>query len=108
MLYSAAIDSPIGRLVIAAAEDAVVAIAWADTAEGEENPLLVEARHQLEAYFDRRLQLLRSAVEARRLCARASGMGGDAADPPRADAMLWRIGDGGRFGAASGRPRLRA
>lgn len=55
MLYSAAIDSPIGRLVIAAAEDAVVAIAWADTAKGEENPLLVEACHQLEAYFDRRL-----------------------------------------------------
>jgi methylated-DNA-[protein]-cysteine S-methyltransferase len=45
----------VGRSTISATDDAIVAIGWADTAEGEEAPLLVEARRQLEAYFDRRL-----------------------------------------------------
>jgi methylated-DNA-[protein]-cysteine S-methyltransferase len=55
MLCSATIDSPIGRLTIAATDDAIVAIAWKGEPYGGGNALLVEAQRQLEAYFARRL-----------------------------------------------------
>jgi methylated-DNA-[protein]-cysteine S-methyltransferase len=55
MLCSVAIDSPVGRLTIHAAQDAVVAIGWGDQESGEPAPLLAEARRQLEAYFEGRL-----------------------------------------------------
>lgn len=53
--HSAAIDSPVGRLTITAAEDAIVAINWGDRAAGEQTPLLAEACRQLGAYFGGRL-----------------------------------------------------
>jgi methylated-DNA-[protein]-cysteine S-methyltransferase len=60
MHCSVAVDSPVGRLTVSATEDAIVAVGWAGDAQGgkaqgEVNPLLAEARHQLEAYFDGRL-----------------------------------------------------
>ncbi len=55
MPCSIAVDSPVGRLTITATPDAIIAIGWADDADGHEMPLLAEARRQLEAYFDRRL-----------------------------------------------------
>ncbi len=55
MLNSIALDSPVGCLTITASVDAIVAIGWGRSAEGEETPLLVEARRQLNAYFARRL-----------------------------------------------------
>ena len=55
MVHSISIDSPVGRLTITDADNAIVAIRWADDASGEPTPLLAEARRQLEAYFDRRL-----------------------------------------------------
>lgn len=55
MLNSIAIDSPVGGLTITATADAIVAIGWDRSAEGEETPLLAEARRQLDAYFARRL-----------------------------------------------------
>jgi methylated-DNA-[protein]-cysteine S-methyltransferase len=55
MLSSIAIDSPVGRLTVTASTDAIVGVGWSDIAEGEPNDLLLEARHQLEAYFERRL-----------------------------------------------------
>ena len=56
MFSSVAIDSPVGRLTISATDSAIAAIGWCDAAQGEENALLAEARHQLEAYFDGRLK----------------------------------------------------
>jgi methylated-DNA-[protein]-cysteine S-methyltransferase len=55
MPFSTAIDSPVGRLVVTASEDKIVAIGWNGDAAGAETPLLAEARHQLEAYFAGRL-----------------------------------------------------
>jgi methylated-DNA-[protein]-cysteine S-methyltransferase len=60
MHCSVAVDSPVGWLTVSATEDAIVAVGWAGDAQGGEaqgevNPLLAEARHQLEAYFERRL-----------------------------------------------------
>jgi len=55
MPSSIAIDSPVGRLTVCATEDAIIAIGWGDAESAEPTPLLVEARRQLEAYFDRRL-----------------------------------------------------
>jgi len=55
MLSSITVDSPVGRLTVTASKDAIVRVAWSDSAEGEPNDLLVEARLQLEAYFERRL-----------------------------------------------------
>ncbi len=55
MLSSIAVDSPVGRLTVTASTDAIVGVAWLDSTRGEPNNLLVEARHQLEAYFERRL-----------------------------------------------------
>jgi methylated-DNA-[protein]-cysteine S-methyltransferase len=54
-LCSIAIDSPVGRLTVFATEDAIVSIAWADIPQSEPTAMLVEARRQLEAYFERRL-----------------------------------------------------
>jgi methylated-DNA-[protein]-cysteine S-methyltransferase len=56
MLCSVVIDSPVGRLTISATDSAVVAVGWFDEAQGDQTPLLAEARRQLEAYFDRRLR----------------------------------------------------
>ena len=50
-----AIDSPVGRLAISATDNAIVAIGWGEWQDGEVTPLLAEARHQLQAYFERRL-----------------------------------------------------
>ncbi len=55
MLSSIAIDGPVGRLRVTASNDAIVGVVWSDSAEGEPNDLLIEARRQLEAYFERRL-----------------------------------------------------
>src|SRR3974390_1447752 len=55
MLSSIAIDSPVGRVSVTASNDAIVRVAWSASDEGEPNALLVEARRQLEAYFERRL-----------------------------------------------------
>jgi len=54
-LCSIAIDSPVGRLTVFATDDAIVSIAWAADPQGEPTGVLVEARRQLEAYFERRL-----------------------------------------------------
>ena len=55
MSCSISVHSPVGRLGIFAADDAIVSIGWGGEACGEETPLLAEARRQLDAYFDRRL-----------------------------------------------------
>ena len=55
LLCSIAIDSPVGRLTVFAAESAIVSIAWADHPQSEPTAVLVEARRQLEAYFASRL-----------------------------------------------------
>lgn len=55
MLFSVAIDSPVGRFTVSAAPEAIVSIAWTDDPQGEPNALLIEARRQLEAYFAGRL-----------------------------------------------------
>lgn len=55
MLSSIALDSPVGRLTVTASTDAIVSVGWYDSAEGEPSDLLVEARRQLEAYFEQRL-----------------------------------------------------
>ncbi len=50
-----AIDSPVGRLSVAASAEAIVAIGWADQNSGDATPLLAEAQRQLAAYFEGRL-----------------------------------------------------
>jgi methylated-DNA-[protein]-cysteine S-methyltransferase len=52
---SLSIRSPVGQLTIEEADQAVVAIRWADTPAGNGSPLLAEAARQLDAYFERRL-----------------------------------------------------
>jgi methylated-DNA-[protein]-cysteine S-methyltransferase len=49
------LDSPVGRLLVAEAEEAIVAIGWIAGAEDEPTPLLREACRQLAAYFAGRL-----------------------------------------------------
>jgi methylated-DNA-[protein]-cysteine S-methyltransferase len=51
MSNSVSTNTPVGRLTIAAADDAIVAIRWADDGAGTATPLLAEALRQLEAYF---------------------------------------------------------
>jgi methylated-DNA-[protein]-cysteine S-methyltransferase len=51
MTSSLALDSPVGRLVIAERDGAIIAIGWGDDPDGEETPLLAEARRQIAAYF---------------------------------------------------------
>ena len=55
MLCSVAVDSPVGRLTVSATTDAIVSIAWTDDPQDDPTALLVEARCQLQAYFERRL-----------------------------------------------------
>jgi methylated-DNA-[protein]-cysteine S-methyltransferase len=55
MLSSLAIDTPIGRITVAATEDAITAVAWMDGSNSEPSALLCEAARQLRAYFERRL-----------------------------------------------------
>lgn len=55
MIHSISIDSPVGRLTVVEAEDAIVVIRWGDDGLGETAPLLTEARRQLGAYFAGRL-----------------------------------------------------
>lgn len=52
---SLSIPSPIGQLTIDEAGDAIIAIRWAAGPPGNGSPLLAEAAHQLEAYFDGKL-----------------------------------------------------
>ena len=58
--WAIAFDSPVGRLAIAEAEGAIVAIRWSAEGEaegeGEATLLLGEAQRQLAAYFSRRLR----------------------------------------------------
>jgi methylated-DNA-[protein]-cysteine S-methyltransferase len=53
--FRISLDSPVGRLVIAEAADAIIAIGWSAEPGGETSPLLDEARRQLVAYFAGRL-----------------------------------------------------
>jgi len=55
MLCSIAVSSPVGRLTVSATPVAIISIAWMDEPQGEPHALLIEARRQLEAYFERRL-----------------------------------------------------
>lgn len=51
-----AVDSPVGRLVVAARSGALVRLGWSGSASaGAPSSLLREAAAQLEAYFDGRL-----------------------------------------------------
>ncbi|MGH7095266.1 MAG: methylated-DNA--[protein]-cysteine S-methyltransferase, partial [Stellaceae bacterium] len=43
--------SPVGQLVIAEEDGAIVVIGWGDTSATSNNPLLAEAERQLRAYF---------------------------------------------------------
>lgn len=56
-LRAAAVDSPVGRLVLVAEGDALVRLRWGecDLAGAATDPLLAEARAQLAAYFAGRL-----------------------------------------------------
>jgi methylated-DNA-[protein]-cysteine S-methyltransferase len=49
-------DSPVGYLTIDEADDAIVAVRWADAPSGNGSPLLDEAMRQLTAYFDGKLR----------------------------------------------------
>jgi methylated-DNA-[protein]-cysteine S-methyltransferase len=53
---SLCIPSPVGRLTIDEADEAIVAIRWADDPAGNGSPLLTEAARQLAAYFQGRLR----------------------------------------------------
>ena len=48
---SLSIPSPVGRLTIDEADDAIIGIRWADKPAGNGSPLLAEAARQLAAYF---------------------------------------------------------
>lgn len=52
---SLSIPSPVGRLTIDEADDAIAAIRWAAGPPSNGSPLLAEAARQLEAYFDGKL-----------------------------------------------------
>jgi methylated-DNA-[protein]-cysteine S-methyltransferase len=51
MTSSLTLDSPVGRLTICAAGEAIVAIGWGEGPEDGPTPLLAEARRQMAAYF---------------------------------------------------------
>ena len=53
--FAIAFDSPVGRLAVAEANGAIVAICWSADADGEPTPLLGEAQRQLTAYFGGRM-----------------------------------------------------
>jgi methylated-DNA-[protein]-cysteine S-methyltransferase len=53
--FAVSFDSPVGRLMIAEAAEAIVAIRWIADAEDAPTPLLREACRQLAAYFAGRL-----------------------------------------------------
>jgi methylated-DNA-[protein]-cysteine S-methyltransferase len=50
-MNSLSIPSPVGNLVLEEEAGALVAIRWADGGRSNGSPLLVEAAHQLDAYF---------------------------------------------------------
>lgn len=50
------LNTPIGVLTLFEEEGALVAVEWGRAPAAPETPLLKEARHQLDAYFDRRLR----------------------------------------------------
>ena len=52
---SLSMPSPVGTLTIDEADDAIVAVRWADAPSGNGSALLDEAARQLSAYFDGRL-----------------------------------------------------
>ena len=51
----ALVDSPFGQLAVHEDAGAIVRLLWKGVAEGAETELLTEARRQLEAYFEHRL-----------------------------------------------------
>lgn len=53
---AAVVDSPFGPLGLIETDGAITGLVWAGVAKGDETPVLVEARAQLAAYFDKRLQ----------------------------------------------------
>lgn len=54
---SAAVRTPVGRLVLAERDGALVRVSWSDApADGTPTPLLAEAVRQVEAYFAGRLR----------------------------------------------------
>jgi methylated-DNA-[protein]-cysteine S-methyltransferase len=50
-MTSLSISSPVGNLVIDEADEAIVAIRWADATAANGSPLLAEAARQLDAFF---------------------------------------------------------
>ena len=105
-----AIDSPVGRLTVSATEDADRRDRLGRTTRmASRSPLLVEAAAPARRLFrTARLSHFDLPLMPGGLGVRAAGVGGDAADPAWRDPQLRRAGDGGRLGAARGRPRLRA
>jgi methylated-DNA-[protein]-cysteine S-methyltransferase len=55
MLSAMVVDSPVGHLTITATAEAVVSIGWGGEPTDAAEPLLIDARRQLEAYFAGRL-----------------------------------------------------
>ena len=53
----ASMTSPLGQLTLFAEEGAIVAVEWGRAGGGGSSPLLDEARNQLNAYFDGRLEV---------------------------------------------------
>ncbi len=51
----ALVDSPFGQLAVHEDAGAIVRLLWQGVTDGAETELLAEARRQLEAYFERRL-----------------------------------------------------
>ena len=45
-------DSPVGRLTLTETAGAITRLDWGAAAQGEETPLLAEARRQIADYFD--------------------------------------------------------
>lgn len=54
--FYVSLATPLGFLTVFEAADAVVAVEWGRTGKARPSPLLMEAKRQLDAYFDRRLK----------------------------------------------------
>jgi methylated-DNA-[protein]-cysteine S-methyltransferase len=54
MMYTLAIDSPLGRLALREVDGRIVAVSWRNAPQ-DPSPLLEEAVRQLEAYFAKQL-----------------------------------------------------
>jgi len=51
------INSPVGFLTVFEEDGAITVVEWGRVPEPVETPLLTEARRQLDAYFDRKLEV---------------------------------------------------